>query len=206
MAAAVFIPPSPHDPFSKMATSSRRVPLASLANATNSPHRPLTHSGTKRPRSLANLPQQENEPPQKRLAAEKTTRVVAGPVTPQKHARPSAPEGRVFERDHGESRSTAFERKLVAARERDRTVGQRATKTVATPAEEHSMKEWRRQYRKLFPTFRFYFDGFSDEAKSRFLRQISTLGGVCRVVVRAGVGTDVCCSARRPSSPKMSHI
>src|SRR5258707_5349141 len=123
MAAAVFIPPSPHDPFAKMAASSRRVPLASISNATNSPHRPLTHSGTKRPRSLANIPQQENEPPQKRLAGERTTRSGLVPITPQKQAQASMPEGRVFEPGHGEARSTAFERELVAAPARVRTAG-----------------------------------------------------------------------------------
>ncbi|OCT53215.1 G1/S regulator NimO [Cladophialophora carrionii] len=160
-----------------MATSSRRLPLASISNAANSPHRPLTNSGTKRPRALANLPQQENEPPQKRLASEKGPRVVLHPVTPQKQPPPSMPEGRVFERGQGEDRSTAFQRKLVAARDRDRTAGLRVTKNVDAPSKEDSMKQWQRQYRKLFPTFRFYFDGFSDEAKSRFLRQITALGG-----------------------------
>ena len=179
MAAAVFIPPSPHDPFSKMATSARRVPLASISNAANSPHRPLTHSGTKRPRSLANLPQQENEPPLKRVAGEKNARAVHVPITPQKQAQPPVPEGRVFDRSHGESRSTAFERKLVAARDRERTAGMRAARTAEGQAEEDTIKHWQRQYRKLFPTFRFYFDAFSDEAKARYLRQIHALGGVC---------------------------
>jgi regulatory subunit for Cdc7p protein kinase len=88
------------------------------------------------------------------------------------------PEGRVFERSQGEDRSTAFQRKLVAARDRDRTANLRATKNVDAPSKEDTVKQWQRQYRKLFPTFRFYFDGFSDEAKSRFLRQITALGGV----------------------------
>ncbi|KAJ9607060.1 Cdc7p-Dbf4p kinase complex regulatory subunit [Cladophialophora chaetospira] len=157
-----------------MATSSRRVPLASLSNATNSPHRSLTHSGTKRPRSLANL-QQENEPPQKRAAVEKSSRA---PATPLKQSQPPMPEGRVFERSNGKNRSTAFQQKLVAAQNRDKTAGSRVTRNAeGAPKEDNSMKTWQRQYRKLFPTFRFYFDGFSDEAKSRFLRPILALGG-----------------------------
>ena len=179
MAAAVFIPPSPHDPLSRMATSSRRVPLASLSNATNSPHHPLTNSGSKRPRSLANVSQQENEPPHKRVALERSARAAYNPVTPQKQPQPPTLEGRVFERGHGESGSTAFQRRLVAARDRDRIAGLRVTKNGETQAKEESIRQWQKHYRRIFPTYRFYFDGFSDEAKSRFLRQISALGAVC---------------------------
>ena len=179
MAAAVFIPPSPHDPFARMATSIRRVPLASLSNATNSPHRPLTNSGSKRPRSVANVSQQENEPPHKRLALERAARGAHNPVTPQKQSQPPVPEGRVFERGHGESGSTAFQRKLVAARDRDRITGLRVTKNADASAKEESIRQWQKHYRKLFPTFRFYFDGFSDDTKSRFLRPIIALGAVC---------------------------
>ncbi|KIW24763.1 uncharacterized protein PV07_10456 [Cladophialophora immunda] len=177
MAAAVFVPPSPHDPLSNMATSSRRVPLASIANATNSPHRPLTNSSSKRPRSLANVSQQENEPPHKRLAIDRAGREVFNPATPQKQSHPPLPEGRVFERSHGESASTAFQRRLVAARDKDRTAGLRVTKNVDVLSKEDSgLKAWQRHYRKLFPTFRFYFDGFPEEVKSRFLRHITALG------------------------------
>jgi regulatory subunit for Cdc7p protein kinase len=166
-----------------MATVSRRVPLASLSNATtNSPHRPLTTSGSKRPRSLANVSQQENEPPQKRLAVEKngTARDSHTPATPQRQpppAPPTAAEGRVFERGNGEPGSTAFQRKLVAAR--DRSAGLRVTKNVDVPSKEDNIRTWQKHYRKVFPTYSFYFDGVSEEARSRFLRQITMLGAVC---------------------------
>ncbi|KIW96194.1 uncharacterized protein Z519_03262 [Cladophialophora bantiana CBS 173.52] len=158
-----------------MATASRRVPLASISNAANSPHRPLTNSSSKRPRSLANVSQQENEPPHKRLAVDRAGREVFNPVTPQKPSQPPLPEGRVFERGHGESASTAFQRKLVAARDRDRTASLRVTKNVDTK-EDSGLRAWQRHYRKLFPAFRFYFDGISEEVKSRFLRHITALG------------------------------
>ncbi len=178
MAAAVFIPPSPHDPLAKMANVSRRVPLASLSNATNSPHRPLTNSGSKRPRSLANISQQENEPPQKRLAVEKSSRDAHNNVaTPQRQPAPTMAEGRVFERGHGESGSTAFQKKLVAAREK--TAGLRVTKNVEATSKEDTIRTWQKHYRKLFPSYSFYFDGASEEARARFLRQITSLGAVC---------------------------
>ena len=177
MAAAVFVPPSPHDPFSRMANQSRRMPLASLANATNSPHRPLTNSGSKRPRSLANISQQENEPPQKRLAVERSARDTNNSATPRREPQPTTAEGRVFERGHGDSGSTAFQRRLVAAR--DKNAGLRVTKNVEYPSKEESIRTWQRHYRKLFPSFSFYFDGLSEDTRSRFLRQITSLGAVC---------------------------
>lgn len=177
MAAAVFVPPSPHDPLAHMANPSRRMPLASLANAPNSPHRPLSNSGSKRPRSVANISQQENEPPQKRLAVEKNVRDANPPVTPQRQPQPTMAEGRVFERGHGESGSTAFQRRLVAAR--DKTAGLRVTKNVDMSTKEDTIRTWQKHYRKLFPSFSFYFDGVSEEARSRFLRQITSLGAVC---------------------------
>lgn len=159
-----------------MANLSRRMPLASLSNATNSPHRPLSNSGSKRPRSLANVSQQENEPPQKRLAVEKNARDGHTPATPHRQPLPTMAEGRVFERGNGDSGSTAFQRKLVAAR--DKNAGLRVTKTVDVPSNEDTIRTWQKHYRKLFPSYSFYFDGVSEEARSRFLRQITALGAV----------------------------
>lgn len=178
MAAAVFVPPSPHDPLAKMANPTRRMPLASLSNATNSPHRPLTNSGSKRPRSIANVPQQENEPPQKRLAVDRATRESNTPTPRKTHpSQPTVAEARVFERGGGEGAANAFQKKLVAVR--DRSAGLRVTKNVDNPTKEESIRTWQKHYRKLFPTFSFYFDGVSEDARSRFLRQISSLGAVC---------------------------
>ncbi|RVX73534.1 hypothetical protein B0A52_02422 [Exophiala mesophila] len=162
-----------------MATSSRRIPLASLANATNSPHRPLTNSGSKRPRSIANVSHQENEPPQKRLAMDKTNKDThtATPRRQTNSQHPTMPEARVFERGNGESASNAFQRKLVAARDGPNP-GMKVTKTLdpVHASKEESIRTWQKHYRKIFPTFSFYFDGLSDDARTRFVRQISSLG------------------------------
>lgn len=98
------------------------------------------------------------------------------PATPQRQPQPSMPEGRVFERGHGDSGSTAFQRKLVAAR--DKSAGLRVTKNADYPSKEETIRTWQRHYRKVFPSFSFYFDGVSEDAKSRFLRQITSLGAV----------------------------
>jgi len=177
MAAAVLVPPSPHDPLSKMATSTHRVPLASISNGTNSPHRLLTNSSSKRPRTAANLLQQENEPPPKRIAVEKgikepePTAPLRPPAVPV-----TAPEGRVFERGHGDAGANAFQRKLVAVR--DKTAGLRVTKNVEHDTKQDTIRQWQKHYRKIFPTFSFYFDGVSEEVRVRFIRHITVLGAV----------------------------
>ncbi|ETN39179.1 uncharacterized protein HMPREF1541_05402 [Cyphellophora europaea CBS 101466] len=149
-----------------MASAARRAPLASIPNATNSPHRLLTNSGSKRPRHQANVSQQENEHPHKRLAVDRADN---GPATP---ARPTA-EGQVFERGNGTIGSTAFQKRLVAAREK---TSMRVTKNVESNSKEDSIRQWQKHYRRLFPTYSFYFDSVGDDARARFVRHISALG------------------------------
>ncbi|RMZ80876.1 hypothetical protein DV737_g2757, partial [Chaetothyriales sp. CBS 132003] len=162
-----------------MAAVSRRAPLQAIPNAANSPHRLLTASGSKRPRAQANVPQQqENEPPSKRQATEKPA-LNSGPSTPGRRVATHQGEGRVFERGTGTSGSTAFQNRLVAAREK--ASGLRITKNVATAAaaddKEAAVRQWQKHHRRLFPSFRFYFDSVGDDARHRLMRQISQLGG-----------------------------
>ena len=180
MAAAAILPPSPYHPLSNMAAVGRRAPLASIPNATNSPHRLLTNSGSKRPRNQANISQQENEPPHKRLAVD---RVDTGPSTPTRNTA----EGRVFDRGNGTSGSTAFQRKLVAARDK---AGMRVTKSVEPAPNEDTIRQWQKHYRKLFPTFSFYFDSVPDDVRARFVRHITALGAVCLMLLLVSICTD----------------
>lgn len=178
MAAVVLVSPSLHSPFiTKMAATSRRQPLMSIPNATNSPHRPLTNSGSKRPRAVANVSNQENEPPSKRQALEKAGRVGI-PVTPRRQGHVESAEGKVFERGNGEPVND-FQKRLVAARGRG-GVPPRSTRSQAstTSRDVESIRQWQRHYRKLFPSFRIYFDSVPDDLKSRFIRQIHQLGAV----------------------------
>lgn len=180
MAATVYVPPSPHDPLSRMTTAARRAPLASIPNATNSPHRLLTTSGSKRSRAQVNVSLQENEPPYKRQALEKNT-ADRGPATPTRQTPPKPGEGRVFDRGHGASGSTAFQRRLVAAR--DKTSGLRVTKNAEPPPKDENIRQWQKHYRKIFPQFHFYFDGVPEDVKARFIRNIVSLGAVrCRMI------------------------
>jgi regulatory subunit for Cdc7p protein kinase len=179
MAATVFIPPSPHDPFRNMSATSRRPPLASIPNATNSPHRLLANSGSKRPRSLANFTQQEDEPSQKRLMVERSSAVAVPPIS-RRQALSLAAEGRVFERENNGSEVNAFQKKLVAAREKGNNI--RITKNVdsQTTKDVESIRQWQKHYRRIFPQFNFYFESVPEDARTRFARQVTSLGAVCR--------------------------
>lgn len=174
-----------------MAASTRRAPLASIPNATNSPHRFVTASGSKRPRALAGVTQQENEPPSKRQAVEKPGQE-HGLGTPryQQHS----VEGKVFERGHGETGTTAFQRRLVAARDKTaQPVQSRTTRsntnanTTVTTKDVDTIRQWQKHYRKLFPSFSFYFDSVPEDQKSRFVRQIHYLGAVSHDGGRRGM-------------------
>lgn len=159
-----------------MAATGRRAPLASIPNATNSPHRLLTNSGSKRSRSIANVSHQENEPPYKRQAVDRSALEPIA-TTPRRQSQVTLAEGKVFERGYGENASTAFQRKLVAARDKGTT--SRMSRNVETTTKDDTIRQWQKHYRKLFPSFSFYFDSVTEDARARFVRQIVSLGAVC---------------------------
>ena len=178
MAAAVLVSPSPHSAFNSMAAATRRQPLMSIPNATNSPHRTLTNSGSKRSRTAANVSQQENEPPTKRQALEKSAHEPV-PITPRRQGIAGSVEGRVFERGNGELNT--FQKRPVAARSnRERPAApSRATRAnTVNPKDVDSIRQWQRHYRKLFPSFRIYFDSVPEDLRARFVKQIQQLGAV----------------------------
>jgi regulatory subunit for Cdc7p protein kinase len=167
MAAAVFIPPSPHDPFA-MSASRPRAPLACIPNATNSPRRSLIQSIGKRPRPQGHV-LQENEPPQKRQTIQKNAHEDA-PITPRRKAPPATAEGRVFERGSVTAHPTDFHKKLIASK----------TEAERPPngAVDSTIRAWQKHYRKVFPSFVFYFDSISDDVRARFSKQIGSFGAV----------------------------
>lgn len=175
MAAAVFIPPSPHNTYLNMATSTRRQPLMSISNATNSPLRNhLTNSGSKRTRAAASISQQENEPPTKRQALEKSNNDNV-PITPRRQQENA--EGRLFDRPTREPFNT-FQKKLVAARDKEGHT--RTTRTTSHNSKDvENVRQWQKHYRKLFPHFTFYFDSIPEDQKARFGKQVQHLGAVC---------------------------
>ncbi|EPX70958.1 Hsk1-Dfp1 kinase complex regulatory subunit Dfp1 [Schizosaccharomyces octosporus yFS286] len=60
-----------------------------------------------------------------------------------------------------------------------KNVGTDATKlaTAKSTTQKAKLLEWKRQYKKAFPNFRFYLDGFDSNLQQRVKRQIVQLGG-----------------------------
>lgn len=137
----------------------------------------LTNSGSKRTRATANLNQQENEPPLKRQALVGKD---AQPTTPRRRPQPTPAEGKEFERGVGDGAMNSFQKRLVAARDRNPPV--KHAKSVEQNAKEvENIRQWQKHYRKAFPTFYFYFDAVPDEQRARHVRQLHHFDSVCQI-------------------------
>lgn len=187
--ALVSIPPSPH-PLGTM--SNRRVPLSNIANAANSPFRAVAAAASKRSRSQ-NTTQDDlayNEPPP---AKKQIIEVGESAIrTPPRRQIPQNAEGRVFNKRPANSQITAFEKKLLAAK--DRKAQQKPGRQEKALSENlETIRQWQRHYRKVFPQFIFYFESVPDDVRLRCSKQVLALGAVsdletvsrCRMFVRA---------------------
>jgi regulatory subunit for Cdc7p protein kinase len=112
---------------------------------------------------------QENEPPQKKQVVEKNIREDA-PTTPRRRVPPPTARGRVFERDSTTAQPTDFHKKLIASRKE-------AERPTIDPGDD-TIRAWQKHYRKVFPSFVFYFDSVPDDVRVRFVKQINSLGAV----------------------------
>jgi regulatory subunit for Cdc7p protein kinase len=160
--AAVAIPPSP-----KIASNmgSRRVPLASLQNATNSPLRvPAANVNGRRQRSHAS--EQRDMP----------------------YGQPP-PKKQMIEVDDAESRRnglgrrsgvppTALQRKLEAARDVKAAPKQSSKSQQALSENLDNIRQWQKHYRKMFPQFVFFFENIPEDVRSKVSRQAQVLGAV----------------------------
>ena len=174
--AAVFISPLPQ---SLSSMSSRRLPLSSNPNAANSPCRATAAAVTKQKRSYATIQREESygqAPPAKKQMLD-TLNTLRTP-TRQRNTHSSA-EGKVFTRKSTLSQQSAFERKLVAAREKERSVQQTFSKAEKTSEENlESIRAWQKHTRRSFPKFVFYFESGSEDARQKCCKQIIALGAV----------------------------
>ncbi|KAF7595073.1 hypothetical protein BBP40_007276 [Aspergillus hancockii] len=168
--AAVFIPPSPQT--SLNLNMSTRRPLANVPNATNSPHR-AGLVPAKRPRTT-NAPVEipYGQPPPKKQVVDGTE--------PDTRSRPSSfqnPDSRLFARRSNNTQPSAFERKLVAVRDKEKQSQLRGTRHERPSAETiDSIRQWQRHYRKAFPQFVFYFDSIPEDLRGKCSRQVLALG------------------------------
>ncbi|KAH6633353.1 Dfp1/Him1, central region-domain-containing protein [Boeremia exigua] len=140
--------------------ANRRVPLASLQNATNSPIRAPV-AGGKRQRSHASEQRDMTygQPPQKKQMIE------VDDAEARRHGlvrRSNAP-------------TTALTRKLEAARE-NKPPPKQAEKAQRVTNDLETIRQWQRHYRKLFPQFIFYFDSVQEPQKDKLMSRARILG------------------------------
>ena len=172
--AAASISPLPQ---SLSSMSSRRVPLSSNPNAANSPYRAATAS--KQKRSYATIQREESygQPPPAKKQMLDVLHTLRTPTRQQ--STQSSAEGKVFTRKSNSSQQSEFERKLVAARVRERPAQQVVTKAEKTSEENlESIRAWQKHTRRSFPKFVFYFESGSEDARQKCTKQIIALGAV----------------------------
>jgi regulatory subunit for Cdc7p protein kinase len=165
--------------------SVRRVPLSSNSNAINSPYRAVAAAASKQKRSYATIQREEayGQPPPAKKQMLDVHQTLRTPPRPQ--ANQSSVEGRVFTRRSNASQQSSFERKCVAARDRPQQVVTKADKTTQENLD--TVKQWQKHYRKIFPTFVFYFESMSEDVRIKYTKQVTSLGAVsypCKILYK----------------------
>lgn len=159
--------------------SSRRVPLATVPNAANSPMRAPT-AGTKRSRTYANEQREliyGQAPPNKKQALEADDQDLRR-------------YGLLKKTSYGSATITALTKKLEAVKQSSRAQDkvQRATAENL-----ETIRQWQKHYRKVFPQIVFYFESIPDEARSKVSRQTALLGAVSVFDLESRVSTVYVC-------------
>ena len=155
--------------------SSRRIPLSNVPNGINSPFRAPAGATSKRPRAYSTIDGDAvfGEPPLKKKIVEAED---SGPRTPTRKHVLSA-EGRVFNQRPTNSQPTAFDRKLLAVK--DKSILSRPPKVEKQVDKGlETVRQWQEHYRKAFPSFVFYFESIPEDARKLCARQIVGLGAV----------------------------
>jgi regulatory subunit for Cdc7p protein kinase len=163
-----------------MNMASRRLPLADVPNAVNSPMRTNTlGSGKRKAGELRDTVY--GQPPLKKQILDASAHHLENvdPIT-----RPGVPaRGRdrldePFAKRTTAAPPTAFERRLVSSRDK-KPIAQTKPKQAVEKTQGNgieSVRQWQRHYRKQFPQFVFYFDGVPEDARFKAMRQILSLG------------------------------
>lgn len=174
--------------------SSRRVPLSSNPNAANSPYRSMAAAASKQKRSHATIQREESygQPPPAKKQMLDTHQTLRTP--PHQESTQSSAEGRVFTRKSNSSQQSVFERKLVAARERERERQSQQTVTKAERTSEEnleSIRAWQKHMKRSFPKFVFYFESGPEDSRQKCTKQVIALGAVSLMVLNS----NLCCNA-----------
>ncbi|KAJ5594935.1 uncharacterized protein N7459_001143 [Penicillium hispanicum] len=168
--AAVFIPPSPQ---TSLNMSTRR-PLANVPNATNSPHRAGLVPAKRVRSNQMEIPY--GQPPPKKQVMDMVEQDSRSP-TRSKSNLYHGTESKLFARRSNNTNPSAFEKKLFAAREKERQPQLKTVKGEKPSTDTlDTIRQWQRHYRKAFPQFVFYFDSIPEDVRRKFSRQVVALG------------------------------
>lgn len=179
--AAVFVPPSPQ---TSMNMAARR-PLANVPNATNSPHRSALLPAKRARSNQFEIP--HGQPPPKKQVMEQEEQETRSPSRSRSTVINGSAESKLFTRRSNHGNPSAFEKKLVAAREKDRTSQVKVTKGEKQSTDTlDTIRQWQKHYRKAFPQFVFYFDSIPEDVRRKFSRQVVALGAVSAARIQLG--------------------
>lgn len=177
----VFISVFPQTSISISTTMSTRRPLANVPNVANSPRRgPLLASKRAYPGNpLAEGGYCQEPPLKKQLLDHGDSNARSQYQKPTSQAQDS----KLFARKNN-APTSAFEKKLAAARDKGAQSVQSSFKSVkdvkasGVTADIEGIRLWQKYYRKVFPTFVFYFESIPDDVRAKCSRQIAALGAV----------------------------
>lgn len=158
--------------------SNKRVPLANVPNAANSPYRSNAAVTTKRSR-LENEAQEElvfeQQPLAKRQALENFQSRFHTP--PRKQSFQHL-ENRVLNKKSAGSQFTDLKRKLDTAKERQQSRQKVERQEKSATESIDTIRQWQKQYRKVFPEFVFYFESIPPDVRLKCSKYIRALGAV----------------------------
>nr|POE49137.1 hsk1-interacting molecule 1 [Quercus suber] len=168
---------------SESVMAGKRVPLVNVPNAINSPYRQVGALNGKRTRAQTGEALY-GQPPAKKHVVEASENENGENVDPRKRSGvPIGPQLRLdesFSKQSINRQPTAFDKLLVSARERraPSQVQHRVERTEKGAERDNleSVRQWQRHYRRQFPQFVIYFESVPDDARSKVVHQIRSLG------------------------------
>lgn len=172
--AAVSLSPAP---FSLLGMSSRRIPLGEVPNAANSPFRAVAAAASKRSHEQVEAQEDLSCDVQPRVKRQALGDGYLKHKSPSKRQGLQAAEGRVFDRQPIISQPTAFQKKLLAARE-DKLEQRVEKQKKAANAQIDEIRQWQKHYKKLFPSFVFYFESVPEDVRASCSKNVKSLGAV----------------------------
>ncbi|EPY50603.1 Hsk1-Dfp1 kinase complex regulatory subunit Dfp1 [Schizosaccharomyces cryophilus OY26] len=105
-------------------------------------------------------------------------------TTTPKHQKVTTPKSyrksvKRVKHDESISKEVPHMKALAPIDEESKNTGADTTKlaTAKSTSQKAKLLEWKRQYKKAFPNFRFYLDGFDPNLQQRVKRQVVQLGG-----------------------------